>query len=446
MIQRALIKRFLTSRRLGARVESLTGVKQVGSAFGVSGKIGGCLPWRQALRLAKLLKRLPVAVVNPSLLTLAIGASLSDGRRLLAVASPKRGEGILRIGVVGCGYWGAKHIRVLSSLSGVDRVALIEPDACTREALSRKFGRARTFASLESALPHVDAVVIATPPGSHAELALRALRSGKHVMVEKPLATSSAEAALIIHAAMQSNRVLMVGHTFEFNPVVRELQRRLDQGELGDVYYIHSSRFNIDLYRSDVNVIWDLAPHDISIMNFLLRSIPTSVTAWGTSGGHVDVAYVRLQYGRIGVTGYIHVSWLDPKKMRQFTVVGRKKVAAYNDMDTNERLRIVEREAESPESGESHSGWPPSYRYGRSTIPAIDFQEPLALQDQHFVDCVLNETAPEVDGFNGLAVVATLEAAERSLRFGSPVELELLDPPAITDGRGSSAFNIAEAQ
>jgi predicted dehydrogenase len=372
-------------------------------------------------------------------------ASLSDDGRPLAVVNRSQGD-TLRIGVVGCGYWGAKHVRVLSSLSSVDRVALVEPDARTREALSCKFGMAPTFSNLESVLPHVDAVVIATPPGLHAELALRALQSGKHVLVEKPLATSSAEAALIINAAIQSNRVLMVGHTFEFNPVVRQLRRFLDQGELGDVYYIHSSRFNIDLYRSDVNVIWDLAPHDISIMNFLLRSIPTSVTAWGTSGGHVDVAYVRLDYGQIGVTGYIHVSWLDPNKVRQVTVVGRHKIAAYNDMDTNERLRIVEREAESSESGESDSGWPPSYRYGRSTIPSIDFQEPLALEDQHFLDCILNDAAPEAGGFNGLAVVATLEAAERSLRFGRPVELELPDAPAVTDGRGSTIFNIARAQ
>jgi predicted dehydrogenase len=352
----------------------------------------------------------------------------------------------VRIGVVGCGYWGAKHVRVLSSLSGVDRVVLIDLDTRNREALSSEFGIASTFPSLEPALPHVDAVVIVTPPESHTELALTALRGGKHVLVEKPFATSSAEAALIIGAASQSHRVLMPGHTFEFNPVVREMRRCLDQRELGDVYYIHSSRFNIDLYRSDVNVIWDLAPHDISILNFLLRSIPTSVTAWGTSGGHVDVAYLRLDYDRIGVTGYVHVSWLDPKKRRQVTVVGRDKVAAYNDMDANERLRIFERVAESAESGQSDSGWPPSYRYGRSTTPSIDFQEPLALQDQHFVDCILNETAPETNGFNGLVVVATLEAAERSLRVGAPVELELPDDPAVTDAGGSVAFDVVGAQ
>lgn len=360
------------------------------------------------------------------------------------IVPPKRTES-LRIGVVGCGYWGAKHVRVLCSLSGVDEVMLIEPDSRSRELLSSTFPVAAAFPSLDAALAHVDAVVIATPPRSHTDLVLQALRSGKHVLVEKPLTTTSAEARLLVDEAHRSDRVLMVGHTFEFNPAVRELRRRLDQGELGEVYYIHSSRFNIDLYRSDVNVIWDLAPHDISILNYLLRSVPTSVTAWGSSGSHVDAAYVRLDYGRIGVTGYVHVSWLDPHKVRQVTVVGRHKVASYNDMDTAERLRIFERSAESLTAGGPGSGWPPSYRYGDSSIPSIQFQEPLAVEDQHFVDCIRNQTAPETSGFNGLVVVATLEAAERSLRIGAPVELELPDDPAAAV-LASSPLSVAGAR
>jgi predicted dehydrogenase len=338
----------------------------------------------------------------------------------------------LRIGVVGCGYWGAKHVRVLSSLGHVAQVALIEPNAHSRELVSAAFPAASTYSSLDLALPNVDAVVIATPPITHTDLAVRALRSGKHVLVEKPLTTSSAEARLIIEEANRANRILMVGHTFEFNPAVQELRRRLDQGELGEVYYTHSSRFNIDLYRSDVNVIWDLAPHDISIMNYLLRSVPTSVTAWGSSGGHVDVAYIRLHYGRIGVTSYIHVSWLDPKKTRQVIVVGRNKVAAYNDMAAAERLSIVDRTVENPDPHEPGTGWVPSYRYGASISPAIDFKEPLAVEDQHFVDCIRTLTPPAADGFNGLAVVATLEAVERSLRHGGPVEIEL-DGDSVVD-------------
>jgi len=351
----------------------------------------------------------------------------------------------LRIGVVGCGYWGAKHARVFSSLSEVDEVALIEPNAHSREALSAAYPDAPTYASLEAALPNVDAVVIATPPATHMDLALQALRGGKHVLVEKPLATTAAEARLIVDEASRSDRVLMVGHTFEFNPAVQELRRRLDQGELGDVHYIHSSRFNVDLYRSDVNVIWDLAPHDISIMNYLLRSVPTSVTAWGPANGHIDVAYARLDYAGIGVTGYVHVSWLDPRKTRQVTVVGRNKVAAYNDMATDDRLRIYERTAETPDPAATEPGWPPAYRYGDSISAPVDSKEPLALEDQHFVDCIRRMTPPEADGFSGLAVVATLEAVERSMRTGAPVELELSRNPAVPGARAIGHLAVAGA-
>jgi predicted dehydrogenase len=357
---------------------------------------------------------------------------------------PKR-AGDPRIGVVGCGYWGAKHVRVLSGLGDVGGVALIDPSAPSREALGAAFPLASSYSSLAAALPQVDAVVIATPPSTHTDLALEALRAGKDVLVEKPLATTPAEARLIVDEARRAHRVLMVGHTFEFNPAVQELRRRLDDGELGEVYYIHSSRFNIDLYRSDVNVIWDLAPHDISIMNYLLRSVPTSVTAWGSAGGHIDVAYVRLEYGRIGATGYIHVSWLDPGKVRHVTVVGRSKMAAYNDMATDGRLRIFERTMVHPDSGPSNPGWPPSYRYGDGVSPAIDFKEPLAVEDQHFVDCIRRRTAPEADGFNGLVVVATLEAAERSLRSGASVALELPDDPAAGGRRAIGSPSVARA-
>ena len=351
----------------------------------------------------------------------------------------------LRIGLVGCGYWGAKHARVFNDLSDVDGIALIEPDAASREALSAAYPTAPTYLSLEAALPHVDAVVIATPPATHTELALQALRGGKHVLVEKPLATTAAEARLIVEEAIRTDRVLMVGHTFEFNPAVQQLRRCLDCGELGDVYYIHSSRFNIDLYRRDVNVIWDLAPHDISIMNYVLRAVPTSVTAWGSSNGHLDAAYIRLDYGSIGVTGYVHVSWLDPKKTRQITVVGRNKVAAYNDMATDGRLRIYERTAEMPEPTAGGVGWPPSYRYGDSIALEVDSKEPLALEDQHFLDCIRGMTAPEADGFSGLAVVATLEAAERSMRVGQSVELELSRNFVIPDAPAFGSLAVAGA-
>jgi predicted dehydrogenase len=333
----------------------------------------------------------------------------------------------LRIGVVGCGYWGARHVRVLSSLSTVSHVVLIDSNAHARAPLRAAFPTVSAFSNLESALPHVDAVIIATPPCSHSALALQALRAGKHVLVEKPLATSAAEAHALVIEAAKARRVLMVGHTFEFNAAVRELGRRLDRGELGEIYYVHSARLNLGLYQQDVNVIWDLAPHDVSILNYLLRSSPTKVTTWGstnTQAGVEDLAYIRLDYGDVGVTGYVHVSWLDPRKVRQVTVVGSNKMAIYNEQDTEERLRIFDRGIGSQTGDSARFGWPLSYRLGDIISPHIQFDEPLAVEDRHFVDCIREGRTPDTDGWNGLAVVETLEAAERSLCTGASVAVE----------------------
>jgi predicted dehydrogenase len=250
---------------------------------------------------------------------------------------------------------------------------------------------------------------------------------------------------LLIEEASRAARILMVGHTFEFHPAVQELRWQVNQPDFGDAYYIHSSRFNVDLYRSDVNVIWDLAPHDISIMNYLFRSAPTAVTAWGSSSGHIDVAYARLDYGRIGATGYVHVSWLDPKKARQVTVVGRNKVATYNDLEVEERVRIFDRTLAAG-AKPSEFSWPPSYRYGNSMAPYIDTKEPLAMEDQHFLDCIREMKHPQTDGSNGLAVVATLEAVERSLRTGVTVDLELAEESAASVARATSCLESAEAR
>jgi predicted dehydrogenase len=332
-----------------------------------------------------------------------------------------------RIGVVGCGYWGAKHVRVLSGLANVAEIAVIDSDPHSCAAILSAFPSVRGYSDLRSALPYVDAVVIAAPPRSHAELALAALREGKHVLVEKPLATSLADAQLMVSEAERHNTILMVGHTFEFNPAVRELRRRLDSGELGELYYITSARLNLGMHRSDVNVVWDLAPHDISILNYLLRSVPTAVTAWGAShGGSVveDLAFARIEYREVGVTGYIQLSWLDPKKVRRVTVVGSKKMAIYNDT-AEERLRIFDRGVETFNAELTQHERPVSYRYGDIVSPHISAEEPLALEDRHFVECIRNGIAPDTDGRMGLAVVAVLEAIDRSIKTQSSCNVNL---------------------
>ena len=335
--------------------------------------------------------------------------------------------------MVGCGYWGSKHVRVLSGLAEVAEVAVIDSETRTRRAIQAAFPAVRTFAGLAEALPHVEAVVVATPPRSHAEVALAAIRAGKHVLVEKPLATALADARRLVAEARRAGVVLLVGHTFEFNPAVRELRARMDQGELGRIHYIHSSRLNLGLYRSDVNVVWDLVPHDISIMNYLLRAAPASVAAWGSAhacGDVEDLAYVRLRYPGRGVVGYAHVSWLDPRKVRRVTVVGSRKMAVYDDL-AEERLRIfdcgVDGGPDGPEGGAAPYERPVSYRHGDIVSPRLGGEEPLALEDRHFVECVRGRTPPLTDGASGLAVVAVLEAIDRALATGAAFEVDL--PP-----------------
>jgi predicted dehydrogenase len=346
----------------------------------------------------------------------------------------------IRVGVIGCGYWGSKHVRVAHGLDGVREVAMIDARTERLESLAGSFPTARGFTSLAEALPHVDAVVVATPPTSHVPLALEAMAAGKHVLVEKPLATSTAGAEKLVARAAEAGVVLMVGHTFEYNSAVWKLRALIESQALGDLYYIDSARLNLGLYQPDVNVVQDLAPHDVSIMNNLLGRCPDTVEAWGARHAHrrfEDVAYIRLRYHDLDVTANIHVSWLDPCKVRRTTVVGSKKMAVYNDLAAEERIRIHDKgvEASLGTFGDDLTQPPMIYRYGDIVSPMVEFKEPLSVQDQHFVDSILSGTKPHTDGLNGLDVVAVLEAAQMSMDRGSPVELDEIfsRPGSLTD-------------
>jgi predicted dehydrogenase len=333
----------------------------------------------------------------------------------------------MRIGVVGCGYWGSKHVRVLQQLSDVEQVVIIDPQEERRRALLKSFPSLRALNDLSSAIDDVDALVIATPPSSHFELALQALEAGKHVLIEKPMTTDTASARRLIDEAEAASLVLMVGHTFEYNAAVWKLREVIKSGELGSVYYVDTARLNLGVYQNDINVIWDLAPHDISIINYLLDSTPAAVQVWGSSHAHTyleDVAYMRLQYPDHGITAQIHVSWLDPCKVRRVTVVGSRKMAVYNDLADAERVRIYDKGVEAAGDGEPFHDLPMSYRHGGIFSPFIALQEPLSIQDEHFVDCILHGRPPLTDGNDGLAVVQVLEAAELSLRHGIRVPLQ----------------------
>jgi predicted dehydrogenase len=253
--------------------------------------------------------------------------------------------GGIRVGVVGVGYWGSRHVRVLRSTTGVAAVVGVDQRfAQIGDGRREPEHGIAAYADIGDALPRVDAVVIATPPASHAALALKAIAAGKHVLIEKPMATTSAEARRIVDAAAAAGVVLMPGHTFEHNAAVHKLRDLVREGHLGRLFYLDCARLNLGLYQADVNVIWDLAPHDISISNFVLGSRPTAVTVWGSRHvhpEHEDVAYLRLDYGDLGVRSHIHVSWLDPRKVRRITAVGDKKMGVYNDMADGDRIRSM---------------------------------------------------------------------------------------------------------
>jgi predicted dehydrogenase len=346
------------------------------------------------------------------------------------------GTGI-RVGVVGVGYWGSKQLRVMQAQPGVAQAVAIDARLPHLPALAHLLADGRGFTSLEAAFDHVDAVVIATPPASHGPLGLQAINAGKHVLIEKPLATSTADAQALTDAACAAGVTLMVGHTFEYNAAVWLLRELVQTQELGDLYYLDSSRLNMGLYQSDVNVVFDLAPHDISIANYVLGRPPTSVHAWGShhvDPSYEDVAFLRLDYADIGVRANIHVSWLDPRKVRMITAVGSKKMAVYDDTLAEERIRVHDK-AVLPNT-DGHSPALKSYHQGAIVSPVIKFDEPLGVQARHFVDCVTTGGRPQTDGANGVAVVQVIEAAQLSLAEERRVLLEEVAPGARPARRG----------
>jgi predicted dehydrogenase len=277
-------------------------------------------------------------------------------------------------------------------------------------------------------------------------LAMKAMERGKDVMVEKPLGRSVAEVLTMMELAAERQAVLMVGHTFEYHAAVWKLRAMVQSGELGDLYYLNTARLNLGLYQNDVNVLFDLAPHDISILNYVLSSQPDSVECWASRHAHrqlEDVGYLRLHYPNPDLFANVHVSWLDPCKVRTVTAVGSERMVVFNDLSTEERIRVHNKGVSAPPAVEGDITQPPmSYRYGDVVSPYLVVNEPLSVEDQHFVDCVLTRTRPQTDGANGLAVVAVLEAAERSIREHRAVQIDEVLAPSATSLAGLSLAGV----
>lgn len=335
--------------------------------------------------------------------------------------------GTTYVAVVGYGYWGSKHVRVLSSLPDVAVTVVDENDHRLAEAAGH-YPAARLATSLDAVLDDVDAVVVATPPSAHTHVAVAALEAGRHTLVEKPLATSVADAELLVETSASRQATLMVGHTFEYNAAVRTLKGIVRSGTLGRILHIDTARLSLGRYQSDVNVIWDLAPHDISIVSYLFDEMPSATSVWAQcniGSRHADVAHVRLQFERANTHAVVHVSWLNPNKVRRVTIVGERKMAVYDDMSDNERIRIYDigvDPAEIDDPASAHA-MPMTYRFGDITSPYIPFDEPLRVQDQHFIDCVRNGSTPNTPGRRGLDIVRVLSATDVARDSGGTVRI-----------------------
>lgn len=338
-------------------------------------------------------------------------------------------DGAVRVAVLGCGYWGSNHARVLAGLAGAQMVTVVDQDPARLAAISSAIPGIRTCSSLDEAMPWIDACIVATPPTSHVALASQVIGAGKHVLVEKPVALDAVGVRDLADAAQTQGVALMAGHTFEYNAAVWKLRQLIDDGVLGDLHYLDTARLNLGLYQTDVNVVMDLAPHDVSIVNFLVGRPPTAVDAWGGRHAHArfeDVAYLRLFYDDSDLTANIHVSWLDPCKVRRVTAVGSSKMAVYNDLASDERIRVHDKGVVFAEGDRTASRSATSYRHGDIVSPHVDFEEPLAVQDRHFLECIRSGANPLTDWVNALNVVKTLEAAQLSLSRRRPVELDEL--------------------
>lgn len=323
-----------------------------------------------------------------------------------------------RVAVVGYGYWGAKHVRVLSGIPGV-AVTVVDANQDRLAEAGAHYPSARLATHLDPVLDDLDAVVVATPPGSHVALALEAIRAGKHVLVEKPLATSIEQAHLLVDAAATRGVQLMVGHTFEYNSAVWKLRELVRSGALGRILYVDAARLSLGRYQSDVNVVWDLAPHDISIVSYVLDELPSTAAVWAHSnfgGPHADVAYLRFEFERTQTQAFVHVSWLSPNKIRRVTVVGERMMAVYDDMSDNERIRIYDIGVDiaSIDDPTAAHSLPVSYRTGDIISPYVPFNEPLLVQDGHFVHCVRTGCRPHTPGERGLDIVRVLAAVDEA--------------------------------
>jgi predicted dehydrogenase len=330
------------------------------------------------------------------------------------------------VGVVGCGYWGPNLVRNFKALSNCNLRAMCDVNEARLKHLRSLYPDVGVMTDFEYLLngAGVDAVVIATPVKHHFPLAKASLLAGKHALIEKPMASSSAECEELIEIAERKGLVLMVGHTFLYSAPVRKIVEIVEAGDLGEIRYINSRRLNLGVFQQDLNVAWDLAPHDISIILHILGEFPLTVNCQGNAhvtSGIEDVTNISLSF-RHRRFATIQSSWLEPRKIREMTIVGTRRMIVYDDVETNEKIRIYDTRVERPPHHDTFADFHYSYHYGDSYIPYIKQEEPLRVECQHFLDCIEKGVTPLTSGREGLELVRILEAASASLKDnGAPV-------------------------
>lgn len=335
----------------------------------------------------------------------------------------------MKVGVIGCGYWGPNLIRNFNALDNVEVAAVCDARAERLDFIHRQFPAIKTLTGdsddiLKAA--DIDAVIIATPVSTHFPLGMEALSNGKHLFMEKPFTATTEQAESLINLAEQKNLKIMVDHTFIYTGAVQTIKRFIDSGDLGELYYFDSVRVNLGLFQHDVNVIWDLAPHDVSIMDYLIDRKPKAIAATGMAHFDTDIeniAYISTYYDN-NLLGHIHVNWLAPVKVRKTLVCGSKKMVIYDDTEPSEKVKVYDSGVEMIKDKNAIYDLLVQYRTGDMLAPHLDSTEALKLVSSEFYNAINENRPPRTDGHAGLRVVRILEAANRSIREnGRVIEL-----------------------
>lgn len=327
---------------------------------------------------------------------------------------------MVKVGIIGCGYWGPNLVRNFSKTERCKVVVVCDLDDKRLAHMKSLYPGVMTTRRYETILEDsdIDAVCIATPVATHFHLALQALKCGKHVLVEKPLCDSSAKSKILVDTAKEQKRILMAGHTFLYSRAIEQIRDILSKNELGKIYYISMERLNLGLFQKDINVVWDLAVHDITILKYITNKKPIAVSAIGRSNIYrniEDMALITLEV-QGGIWAHIRLSWLDPHKVRKLVIVGSEKMLVYDDIEPVDKITIFDKGVNIPKHYDTFEDFKFAYRYGGVSKPLVDTTEPLWIECNHFLDCIEGGKKPKSDGEHGVRVIKVIEAIQDSIK------------------------------